>query len=200
VLSLDADERVSPSLAQEITEFVRRAAAGVGAGRLRRRDFLWGTWLKHAQISPFYVRLFRVGRVHYEREVNEGVVVDGQIHDFREPFDHHPFSKGIGPWIEKHNRYSTMEAMLVSQEAASSDFRLRLALFSPDFNERRRHQKALFYRLPFRPLLKLLYMIVWRRAFLDGRAGITYAFLQSVYEYFIVLKTREMHRANERRT
>ena len=41
-------------------------------------------------------------------------------------------------------------------------------------------------------MLKFCYMMLIRRAFLDGRAGITYAVLQSVYEYFIVLKVREL--------
>jgi len=45
--------------------------------------------------------------------------------------------------------------------------------------------------MPGRPIFKWFYMIIWRRAFLDGKAGITYASLQSIYEYFIVLKTKE---------
>jgi hypothetical protein len=35
-------------------------------------------------------------------------------------------------------------------------------------------------------------MVFGRLAFLDGRAGLTYATLQAIYEYFIVLKTREL--------
>jgi hypothetical protein len=69
---------------------------------------------------------------------------------------------------------------------------LRLALFGPDFNERRMHQKAIFYRLPARPVIKLFYMLFVRRAVLDGWAGIRYSILQAIYEYFIVLKTKEL--------
>ena len=61
-----------------------------------------------------------------------------------------------------------------------------------DFHTRRLHQKALFYRLPARPLVKWFYMVFVRRAFLDGSAGLTYAALQCFYEYLIVLKTREL--------
>ena len=68
---------------------------------------------------------------------------------------------------------------------------LRTALFGRDFHQRRLHQKAIFYRLPGRPLLKWLYMVFVRGAFLDGRPGLTYARLQAIYEYMIVLKTRE---------
>jgi hypothetical protein len=68
------------------------------------------------------------------------------------------------------------------------------ALFCADFNRRRFHQKELFYRLPMRPFLKFLILYFGKRGFLDGRAGLTYAALQSIYEYFIVLKTREIER------
>ena len=40
-------------------------------------------------------------------------------------------------------------------------------------------------------------MVVWRRAFMDGMTGITYATLQSIYEYFIVLKTKELFDAGK---
>lgn len=46
--------------------------------------------------------------------------------------------------------------------------------------------------MPLRPLIKFLLLYVGKRGFLDGRAGLTYAMLQSIYEYFIVLKTREL--------
>jgi glycosyltransferase involved in cell wall biosynthesis len=193
VLLLDADERVPEPLARELTGFVASVPAGVNGARLRRRDYFLGTWLKHAQISPFYIRLVRPQRVHYEREVNEVMKVEGAVADLREPFDHFPFSKGIAHWVQKHNTYSTLEAGLISKMGAGAkEGSLRQALFAKDFNTRRVHQKALFFRLPFRPLLKFCYMMLVRRAFLDGRAGITYALLQCIYEYFILLKTREL--------
>jgi glycosyltransferase involved in cell wall biosynthesis len=193
VLTLDADERVPAPLAAALARFAAAPTPDVAACRLRRRDFLGGTWLKHSQISPFYVRLVRPERVRYERAVNEVLRVDGPIQDLDEPFDHYPFSKGIRHWLDKHNTYSTMEARCVLESRrGTATFSLRDALFARDFNERRRHQKELFYRLPLRPLLKFLYVYVWRRGFLDGAAGFTYARLQSIYEYLIVLKTREL--------
>jgi glycosyltransferase involved in cell wall biosynthesis len=199
VLTLDADERVPAALARRMAEFVEHPPEGIAACRMRRRDFFGRTWLKHSQISPFYVRLFVPARVHYERSVNEVVKVDGAIHDFAEPFDHYPFSKGIRHWLDKHNIYSTMEAQCaLDSRSGKTAFSLTKALFARDFNERRAHQKELFYRLPLRPLLKFAYVYFWRRGFLDGPAGFTYAALQSIYEYMIVLKTREL--ANRRTT
>jgi glycosyltransferase involved in cell wall biosynthesis len=194
LLILDADERITPELAAEMLEFVQTALLNVAGARMRRRDIWWGRWLKHAQISPFYVRLVRVGRAHYEREINEVLVVDGDIADLAQPFDHYPFSKGLDHWISKHNTYSSMEAELIAKGAFIKPS-WRIALFGDDFGERRVHQKAIFYRLPARPFIKFIYMLVARHAFLDGWPGIRYAILQAIYEYFIVLKTKELQAA-----
>jgi hypothetical protein len=137
----------------------------------------------------------RPERARYTRPVNEVIEVEGQIAELKESLDHFPFSKGIAHWIAKHNAYSTMEAELIVQRQGLLQPSLRTALRDPDFHTRRLHQKALFYRLPARPFLKWLYMVVIRRSFLDGRAGMTYATLQAIYEYFIVLKTNELKRS-----
>ncbi len=192
LLVLDADERVPPALAREIEAFVQGAGThvDVAAARMRRRDIWWGTWLRRSQISPFYVRLLRPERARYEREINEVLVVEGPIADLAQPFDHYPFSKGLDHWLDKHNTYSRMEAQLILSRSVPQPS-WRTALFGADFNERRVHQKAIFYRLPARPLIKLAYMLVWRRGVLDGVAGIRYALLQTIYEYLIVLKVKE---------
>jgi hypothetical protein len=191
VLILDADERVQPVLANEMAEFTVRVPQSVAAARMRRRDLWWGRWLRHAQMTPAYVRLVRRGRARYEREVNEVLLVDGAIEDLRGYFDHHPFSKGLDHWIAKHNTYSRMEAELISRESIPKPS-WRTAMIGGDLNERRLHQKAIFYRLPARPLVKFLYLMIARRAFLDGTPGVRYALLLAIYEYFIVLKTKEL--------
>jgi hypothetical protein len=48
--------------------------------------------------------------------------------------------------------------------------------------------------MPGRPLIKWAYMMFYRRAILDGAAGLMYSTLQSFYEYLIVVKTRELER------
>ena len=194
MLILDADERPTPGLAEEMRQAVLAATSETSGFRLRRRDFLFGTWLQHAQISPFYIRLVRPERSRYTRAINEVIEVDGPIAELRQPLDHFPFSKGIAHWVAKHNTYSTMEAELIHRQQGLRNPSLRTALRDPDFHTRRLHQKALFYKLPGRPVIKWLYMMFVRRAILDGYAGLTYATLQSFYEYLIVLKTKELTR------
>jgi glycosyltransferase involved in cell wall biosynthesis len=194
VLVLDADERATPELSLEVQHAAANAPAHISAFRIRRRDFLWGTWLKHAQLTPYYVRLLRVGRVHYTRDINEFVEVDGDTSQLSAPLDHMAFSKGLAHWVAKHNQYSTAEAELLASGDAIRDASLKSAVFAPDFHHRRAAQKAIFYRLPARPLLKWIYMMFVRGAVLDGAAGVTYATLQSFYEYLIELKCREILR------
>ena len=192
LLILDADERPTPALAAELQRIAQADPAAISGYRLRRRDYLFNTWLKHAQISPFYIRFVRPTCARYTREINEVLEVEGSVADLEHPLDHFPFSKGIAHWVAKHNQYSTMEAQLIHAQAGLTNPSLRTALRDPDFHTRRLHQKAIFYKLPARPLLKWLYMVVLRGAILDGPAGLTYATLQSIYEYLITLKTHEL--------
>ncbi len=194
LLLLDADERIPEVLAREMQRAVQSAALSQAGFSIRRRDYLFGTWLRHAQISPFYIRLVRPEQAAYTRAINEVIEVRGEIATLSEPMDHFPFSKGIGHWVRKHDLYSTMEAELIHRQQGLNKPSLRTALRSKDFHERRLHQKALFYKLPGRPLVKWVYMMFVRGAVLDGAPGVTYATLQSIYEYFIVLKTKELRR------
>jgi glycosyltransferase involved in cell wall biosynthesis len=193
VFYLDADERMSDSLRTSL-ERGGWQDLGHAAFEIQRRDFAWnGRWLRHAQISPFYLRLFKPAQMKYERLVNPLSVVSGSIARLPGFIDHYPFSKGMRYWIERHLNYADLEAAIADERRRSGgEFRLGKALFCRDFTERRYHQKGLFSRLPGRPLIKFFYMMAVRRAFLDGSAGVTYSALQSIYEYFIVLREREL--------
>lgn len=197
VLILDADERPTSDLSEEMVRVASSPAQGVVAYRIRRRDFFMDTWLKHAQMSPFYIRLVQPSKVRYTRIVNEVLETDGAVADLKAPFDHYPFSKGIAHWFAKHNQYSTLEAKLIVEGQRDEVPSLSKVLRGRDFEERRRHQKSLFYRMPGRPVIKWLYLMFIRGGLLDGRAGVTYSTLMAIYEYMIVLKTRELRRAAE---
>lgn len=191
VLILDADERASPELIEESLALIDTVGDNVAAGRIRRRDYWMGRHLKRSIISPLSIRLVRRSRVHYERDINEVLVVDGDIIEMRHHFDHFSFSKGMAHWFDKHNVYSTMEAELTAAGRVGQPSIIK-AFTERDPHERRMHQKRLFYRMPGRPLLKFLYVLLFRGGFLDGWIGLHYALLTSIYEYMIVLKTREL--------
>lgn len=192
VFYIDADERMTAELVQAVSAAVARTRDCV-AFRVQRRDFFMGTWLKHVQTSVFYLRLFRPEKMHYERLVNPISIADGPVDQVAGYLNHFPFSKGISHWIDRHNIYSRLEAQqIIANRQDGGEFSWIKAFTAKDFHQRRYHQKELFYRLPFRPLVKFILLYVGKRGFLDGRAGLTYAVLQAIYEYFIVLKVREL--------
>jgi len=192
VFYIDADERATPELAASL-----RSAAGNPdrkvAFRIRRRDFWEGRWLKHVQASAYYTRLFRPEMMRYERLVNPVSLPNGPVGELAGYLDHYPFGKGMSHWLYRHNAYSSLEAQQIAANREEyRAFSLSQAFFAKDRGQRRFHQKGIFYRMPVRPVLKFLLLYLGRRGFLDGRAGFHYAALQSVYEYMIVLKTREL--------
>jgi glycosyltransferase involved in cell wall biosynthesis len=198
VFYLDADERVSPELRSSLMEAVGNPGQNV-AFRVQRRDFFLKTWLKHVQVTDVYIRLFRAQKMRYERLVNPISTPDGPVGEAVGYLDHFPFSKGMRHWLDRHNSYSTFESEQITHDQHLRKASGLKAIFAEDFNERRRHQKEIFFQLPGRPLIKFFLLYFLKGGFLDGKAGFTYAVLQSFYEYMIVLKTRELASGTQRR-
>jgi glycosyltransferase involved in cell wall biosynthesis len=192
VLYIDADERVTPELAASVQLAAQNPGNNI-AFRIQRRDFWGHRWLKHVQTTSHYLRLFRPGKMRYERLVNPVSIPDGPVGEIDGYLDHYPFSKGMTHWLGRHNAYSSLEAQqIVRNRGANQQFSLAQAFLDKDLSQRRFHQKELFYRLPARPLVKFLLLYFGKKGFLDGSAGFHYALLQSFYEYMIVLKTKEL--------
>lgn len=192
IFMIDADERMTIELARAVCSAVASPGSNV-AFRVQRHDFFLGTWLKHVTPSPFNIRLYLHEKVHYQRLTNPVIIVDGAVGEIAEHFNHFPFSKGMTHWVDKHNGYSSSEAaQIIVNKKAKTDFKFWKTLFANDKNERRFHQKELYYRVYFRPLLMFVLLYILKRGFLDGRAGLAYALLRSIYEYMIVLKVREL--------
>ena len=195
IFILDADE-VLP--AEAATEF-RSALANAGeiAGYwINRRFMFMGRWLRHAYYPNWNLRLFRHSLGRYEKltevptasgdnEVHEHVVVQGSTSRLRCQLDHYAFPS-VEVFVEKHNRYSNWEAR-VAVAAGQSTAGLQSARVA-----QRRRLKQFAQRLPFRPLLRFLYVYLWQRGFLDGREGYYFARLHGFYEFLSVAKTYEL--------
>ncbi|MCS3824334.1 glycosyltransferase family 2 protein [Salinibacter ruber] len=196
VLHLDADERVTPELRSELEREARRDARG--AYRVPSKLMFQGRWLKHAGMYPTYqIRFGRCDALTFTQvgHGQRGDLSAEQVGTLDEPLLHYAFSKGIADWVQRHNRYSTDEAVhALAAEGKSTDW---TALVWGDSQARRRALKDLSYRLPCRPLLRFFYVYLWRMGFLDGRPGFDYAVLLSFYEYLIGLKRRERTRGEE---
>jgi len=192
VFYLDADERMTPELREEILAIARDQGRKEVAYYCGRKNFFLGKWIRHAMPPGMIMRFFKPGTIRFERLVNPVPVIDGSHGYLRHYFEHYNFSKGITEWFDKHNKYSLFEAM-EGMKLREKPVGLG-ALFSRDRFERRRALKELSFRMPLRPLVKFLWMYVLKLGFLDGRAGYTYCKLQAMYEYMIVVKMRELAR------
>ena len=190
VFVLDADEAVTPELRAEIRGLL--ASKPDCDGYLVKFRFVFlGKWLRHASTYPVWIlRLFRRRKGCYCRSVNEYVELRGKIGRFQNDLIHHNRS-GLAAWIAKHNDYSTREAVEY-QKVLDGGFNERISEDGSDSGYLRRQRlKRLFIRLPFRPLLRFLYMYVWKRGFLDGKPGFIYCVLKAIQEFHISAKLYE---------
>jgi len=202
VLILDADETLPAEAAVEI------AGAIVNAGQIagywiNRRFFFLGRWLKHSYYPNWNLRLFRHSLGRYEKltdaetfsgdnEVHEHVLVNGPTARLRVEMDHHAFPS-VEVFIEKHNRYSNWEARVATEGGLN-----RREDFAHEQVNLRRRLKSISQQLPFRPLLRFLYIYIWQKGFLDGRDGYYFARLHATYEFLSVAKTYELRRHSKR--
>jgi hypothetical protein len=193
VLMVDADERLPPDLVEEMQRAVARADTDTVLFRMRRKDFFMGRWLRRSSGYPtWFGRLVRLGRVRVEREVNEEYVAEGKVLHLDSHLHHYPFNKGVANWYERHNRYSSMEALAkVHSRTISPSLG---AVFGRDPIERRRALKVLLDRVPMRPAIVFTYLYFVRLGILDGRAGLAFSRMRASYELFIDLKVIEAER------
>ena len=192
VYILEADERMTPELFQECLE-ATQSNSHIGYYAAERVMFM-NRWIRHATQYPRYqLRLLRKDRVwfddygHTEREV-----CDGSTSFLKETYPHYTCSKGLSRWIEKHNRYSSDEAAETLYQLREGNVNWKHLFWGSSEVERRRALKDLSLRLPFRPLVRFLYMYFILGGILDGKAGFAWCTLQTFYEYLILLKVDEL--------
>ena len=191
VLMLDADERIPDDFIDEIRSVTVVEENPVTLYRMRRKDMFMGRWLKRSSGYPtWFGRLFRKGAVRVEREINEEYYTDGEIGLLEGHLIHYPFNKGITYWLERHNRYSSMEAKKLLDERTEKV--VWVNFLSKDPMLKRKAFKAFAYRMPFRPLLTFCFLYFVKLGFLDGKPGFHFSLMRAVYEYMICLKMREL--------
>ena len=169
LLSLDADERVSDALRDEIQATIRGDAREAGF-QLPRRNLFQGRWVRHGGLYPdWQLRLFRRGRGAFaERAVHESVKVDGPTARLRAPLVHESY-RSIGDAVARLNRYSDLAAAELVRAGRGGSL----------------------VDLLGRPVWRFLSMYVLRAGFLDGWRGLVLAGLHAHYVFLRAAKVRE---------
>ena len=174
VLSVDADERVSPALHAEIAASI---SSGVCDGyQMPRRSSYCGRFMHHGGWWPDYVtRLFRRDRGKFtEVRVHERVMVQGTIGTLTEPLIHYSF-RDLEEVLQKVNHYSTEGAH-------------RLAA---------RNQRVGLGSAILHGLWTFLRGYLLKAGFLDGREGFILAVSNAEGTYYRYLKLMYLQRRGQ---
>jgi len=173
VLVLDADERVTEELADEIR--IAIGSAVYNAFYIPRKNFFLGRWIRHGGWWPDYtLRLFRKGSACMEqREVHEKIVTDGKTAYCKNPMEHYTYRE-ISDYIKKMDVYSALAATELHQKGVS----------------------ARLYQLVLKPPVTFLRMFLFQQGFRDGFHGFALAVLYSFYTFLKYLKLREIGSAS----
>src|SRR5437899_4524039 len=169
IFLVDADEALTPELAEEIKRAIRDPR--LDGYYIALQMFFLGRALDHSGASFYKLSLFRRGKGRFEcrlrdqdtsmcdMEVHEHVVVEGRTAKLRNPLLHHNV-ESLSHYIQKHDGYSNWEARVwLVGEASSGD--LPPSLFGTQA-QRRRWLRNKFFRIPGSPVLFFLYKYVFR--------------------------------------
>ncbi len=201
VLMLDADERCTDELYQELLNHpdIKEPTTECALMYFRRKDHFLDKWIKRSSGYPtWFGRLVKPDYVEVKREINEEYTTEYEKTNLDAHIEHFPFNKGYSYWLERHNKYSTMEAEVLFQGVR--DKLPYKALLSKDPGVRRKKLKQIVYSLPFRPLIIFLILYIFRGGFLEGKAGFVFCILRATYEMMIDLKVLELKRRKQNLT
>ena len=170
ILSIDADERVTPELALEISQALSRPNNDVVGFRIPIRSAILGRPFGHSGTrQDLPLRLFRRDRGSWIGRVHETVKLDGAIDRMRNPLDHDTIPD-IRVFLRKIEHYTTLEARDLYQ--AGGRFRTR--------------------DLTLRPVWLFLKLYVLKQGFRDGLEGLMFCGLSGVSAAVRTWKLREL--------
>jgi hypothetical protein len=169
VLSIDADERVSPELRSEILNIIKSDTQFNGF-QIPRRSYFLDRWINSCGWYPGYqLRLFKRTKARMtDRLVHEGFEVEGSIGTLTGDIIHytHP---GIKITIQKINEYSSLQAL-----------------------EKYQKRKVSTVGLIFRPILAFLQMYVGRKGYRDGAYGVMVSMIHAITYALTMMKMWEL--------
>jgi (heptosyl)LPS beta-1,4-glucosyltransferase len=130
ILSLDADERISPPLAEEIRAIVRQPPEPAGY-RMPRVTFHLGRWIRSTDWYPDYqLRLYDRRRARWAgRYVHESVTADGPVVDLKGEILHYAY-RDLAHHFQTMDRYTTLAARQMFEDGRRAGL-LDLAMHPP---------------------------------------------------------------------
>ena len=190
ILFIDADEIVTVRFRGAMEEAVKKAGTDVAGFYCCWKMMLEGRWLKHCDNFPkWQFRLLRTGMARFT-DFGHGQkedVLRGHIAYIKEPYLHYGFSKGWVHWVERHNRYSGLEA--IARLNNRPPFR---NIFSKHGSTRNPALKSWLGKMPGWPFIRFCYAYFINLGFTEGMPGFIYCANIAWYEFMIQVKIREI--------
>jgi len=173
ILSIDADERVTPYLREEIERELSRPDCPYDGFYVRRKNFYLGRWMRFGGWYPEYrLRLFRRGQGRFVgMEPHDKIVCDGRTKKLKGELLHFSF-KSLADQMERSNRYSTIQA----QELLRRGCRLVLP------------------RMVLCPIGDFVRAYILKLGFLDGVQGLISAVMLAFHVFLKYAKVRELQK------
>lgn len=187
ILRLDADEYLLPELIDEISVKLPDMPSCVSGISLRRRHIFMGKWMKRGIYPVKILRLFRTGKGRSEqRLMDEHIAVsDGKTVDFDKDFCDHNLNN-LSWFCQKHIGYAIREAAeYLNEEYSLDDKSIETAARTSSVRisgqaASKRKLKGRYSSLPlfWRAAAYFIYRYVVKGAFLEGKEGFLFSFLQ----------------------
>jgi glycosyltransferase involved in cell wall biosynthesis len=164
VLYLDADERLTPGLVQEIAEIVKKNQRM--AYEILRKNIVFGKPVYHGGNAPDWSRrLYPRDAIRWEGCVHECAIVNVPMQRCREAMIHYTYTSWE-KYLRKFNQYTTLMA---EKNFANG-------------------KRAGWQDLIFRPIIGFIKMYLFKRGFLDGKIGLILAVLHAFYTFVKYIK------------
>ncbi len=172
ILSVDADEVITPELKQEIIALRQKQNETIEGYYISRRSNFIGKWIEHCGWSPdYHLRLFLKSRGRFGgMNPHDIVLLNGPKAYFKQPMLHYTYPS-LDVYLSRLNSYTTIAAKEMKNR--NKRFRLRYIILSPP---------ATFFK-----------MYVIKAGFLDGWEGFILCVLSSFYVLIKYLKLWELN-------
>ncbi|HET7098899.1 MAG TPA: glycosyltransferase family 2 protein [Patescibacteria group bacterium] len=166
ILSIDADEQITPGLLEEIK--IAIIDENYSGYSIPRKNIILGKFIKHTRWQPEldrHIWLWQKGKGKWAGNVHEELLVDGKIGKLKNPKIHYQY-ESVTEFLQMMNKYSRLEV----------------------------RKRFSFARLIWDPFYNFVVRYFYRLGFLDGREGFVLSYLMAIYHLEVWVKAWEKNR------
>lgn len=190
IMRLDADERLTPELAEELKQILPTTSPEIAGYQVKRQVFFMGRWIRHGGYYPTWLlRVWRKGIGTCEqRWMDEHIVLsEGNTANLKQDIIDEN-QKDLTFWTDKHNCYADREVKDLLGITFNESDELLDKNQPSQAGQRRWVKKNLYARSPLflRAFLYFLMRYFVGLGFLDGIQGLIFHFLQGFWYRFLV--------------